>query len=68
MLLWFAAIAAYVSSAFPATPAVIAGVDPRYGIALLTEHGWRGIAVLGSVFLAVSAICRHAIPRGPSSF
>src|ERR1700737_2907235 len=39
MLLWFA---------------VIAAVDPRYGIALLTGHGWSGIAVLGGVFLAMT--------------
>jgi hypothetical protein len=33
---------------------VIAAVDPRYGIALLTGHGWSGIAVLGGVFLAMT--------------
>ena len=33
---------------------MIAAVDPRYGIALLTGHGWRGIAVLGGVFLAMT--------------
>jgi hypothetical protein len=27
---------------------------PRHGIALLTGHGWRGIAVLGGVFLAMT--------------
>src|SRR6202022_2311041 len=39
MLLWFA---------------VLAAVDRRYGIALLTGHGWSGIAVLGGVFLAMT--------------
>jgi hypothetical protein len=33
---------------------VIAAVDPRYGMALLTGHGWSGIAVLGGVFLAMT--------------
>jgi KUP system potassium uptake protein len=33
---------------------VIAAADPRYGIALLTGHGWNGIAVLGGVFLAMT--------------
>jgi hypothetical protein len=28
--------------------------DPRYGITLLTGHGWQGIAVLGGVFLAMT--------------
>src|SRR6202045_373419 len=54
MLLWFAAIAALGIVGVSRHPAVIAAVDPRYGIALLTEHGWRGIAVLGGVFLAMT--------------
>ena len=54
MLLWFAAIAALGIVGVSRHPAVIAAVDPRYGIALLTGHGWRGIAVLGGVFLAMT--------------
>jgi KUP system potassium uptake protein len=54
MLLWFAVIAALGVSGIARYPAVIAAVDPRYGIALLTGHGWSGIAVLGGVFLAMT--------------
>ena len=54
MLLWFAVIAALGVSGICRYPAVIAAVDPRYGIALLTGHGWSGIAILGGVFLAMT--------------
>ena len=54
MLLWFAAIGALGIVGVARHPAVIAAVDPRYGIALLTGHGWRGIALLGGVFLAMT--------------
>jgi KUP system potassium uptake protein len=54
MLLWFAVIAVLGVSGISRHPAVIAAVDPRYGIALLTGHGWSGIAVLGGVFLAMT--------------
>jgi KUP system potassium uptake protein len=54
MLLWFSVIAALGVFGIFHEPAVIAAVDPRYGIALLTDHGWSGIAVLGGVFLAMT--------------
>jgi KUP system potassium uptake protein len=54
MLLWFAVIAALGVAGISRYPTVIAAVDPRYGIALLTGHGWSGIAVLGGVFLAMT--------------
>ena len=54
MLLWFVVIAALGVVGISRYPAVIAAVDPRYGIALLTGHGWSGIAVLGGVFLAMT--------------
>jgi KUP system potassium uptake protein len=54
MLLWFAVIAALGVAGISRYPAVIAAVDPRYGIALLMGHGWSGIAVLGGVFLAMT--------------
>jgi len=50
MLLWFAIIAALGVAGISRYPEVIAAVDPRYGIALLTGHGWSGIAVLGGSF------------------
>src|SRR5271167_5197140 len=54
MLLWFAVITTLGVAGIYRYPAVIAAVDPRYGIALLTGHGWSGIAVLGGVFLAMT--------------
>jgi KUP system potassium uptake protein len=54
MLLWFAVIAALGVVGISRYPAVIAAVDPRYGIALLAGHGWSGFAVLGGVFLAMT--------------
>jgi KUP system potassium uptake protein len=54
MLLWFAVIAALGVIGICRYPAVLAAVDPRYGIALLMGHGWSGIAVLGGVFLAMT--------------
>ena len=54
MLLWFVVIAALGIAGIFRYPEVIAAVDPRYGIALLTGHGWSGIAVLGGVFLAMT--------------
>ena len=54
MQLWFAAIAVLGIVGVSRHPTVIAAVDPRYGIALLTGHGWRGIALLGGVFLAMT--------------
>jgi KUP system potassium uptake protein len=54
MLLWFAVIAVLGVAGICRQPAVIAAVDPRYGIALLTGHGWSGIAVLGGIFLAMT--------------
>jgi KUP system potassium uptake protein len=54
MLLWFLVIAALGVAGISRYPAVVAAVDPSYGIALLTGHGWSGIAVLGGVFLAMT--------------
>ena len=54
MLLWFAVIAMLGVAGISRYPEVVAAVDPRYGIALLTGHGWSGIAVLGGVFLAMT--------------
>jgi KUP system potassium uptake protein len=54
MLLWFAVIGALGVAGVARHPAVIAAVDPRHGITLLTGHGWSGIAVLGGVFLAMT--------------
>lgn len=54
MLVWFVVIAVLGVDGISRNPAVLAAVDPRYGIALLTGHGWSGIAILGGVFLAMT--------------
>src|SRR5260370_25295275 len=54
MLMWFTVIAALGVAGISRYPAVIAAVDPRYGIALVTGQGWSGIVVLGGVFLAMT--------------
>src|ERR1700688_4046251 len=46
MLIWFTVIAALGLGGIVHNPAIIVAIDPRYGIALLTAHGWSGIAVL----------------------
>ena len=35
-------------------PEVLAAVNPAFGLTYLKEHGWTSLAVLGSVFLAVT--------------
>jgi KUP system potassium uptake protein len=35
-------------------PSVLAAIDPRYGIILLTTHSMTALAILGAVFLAVT--------------
>jgi len=54
MLIWFAVIAVMGIVGIVQSPAVIAAVDPRHGIALLESGGWSGIAILGGVFLATT--------------
>jgi KUP system potassium uptake protein len=54
MLLWFAVIAALGVAGICRHPAVIAAIDPRYGLERLIRHGWSGIAILGGVFLAMT--------------
>ena len=54
MLLWFLVISALGVGGIFRNPGVIAATDPRYGIALLSGHGWSGFAVLGGVFLAMT--------------
>jgi KUP system potassium uptake protein len=54
MLVWFVVIAALGIAGILRHPGVMAAVDPLYAVAFLTEGGWRGFAVLGGVFLAVT--------------
>jgi KUP system potassium uptake protein len=54
MLLWFVVIAALGVAGIRRHPGVIAAIDPRHGISLLTGQGWSGLSVLGGVFLALT--------------
>ncbi|WP_428390186.1 potassium transporter Kup [Lichenicoccus sp.] len=54
MLLWFVTIGGLGALALLRHPEVMKAVDPRYGLDTLLEHGWGSLAVLGSVFLAVT--------------
>ena len=54
MLCWFIVIAALGVGGILRHPDVLAAMDPQYAIAFLTQNGWRGFAVLGGVFLAIT--------------
>jgi KUP system potassium uptake protein len=54
MLVWFAVIAVLGIGGIIRYPAVLAAVDPRHGIQFLAQGGWKGFAILGSVFLAMT--------------
>lgn len=54
MLVWFACIAVLGIRGVIQHPSVLAAIDPRYGLRLLIERRWSGVAVLGGVFLAIT--------------
>ncbi|HWB50005.1 MAG TPA: KUP/HAK/KT family potassium transporter [Stellaceae bacterium] len=54
MLTWFVVVALLGAAGIVRHPTVLAAVDPRHGIKFLAEGGWKGFAILGSVFLAVT--------------
>jgi len=54
MLLWFGTIALLGASQVVRYPQVLAAVNPVYGVALLVRHPGISLAVLASVFLAVT--------------
>jgi KUP system potassium uptake protein len=54
MLLWFLTIAILGLVGVVQHPQVLVAVNPAYGFALLTTHGFAGFAVLGGVFLALT--------------
>ena len=54
MLLWFASISLLGIRGILMHPAVIAALDPRYGIALFGRDGTAGFLVLGGVVLVVT--------------
>jgi len=54
MALWFATIAVLGLSGVVQHPAVLAAIDPRYGLSYLFSGGLAGFLVLGAVFLCVT--------------
>jgi KUP system potassium uptake protein len=54
MAVWFLVLAAAGGLQLIIAPAVLAAVNPGYGIQFLATHGWTGFLVLGSVFLALT--------------
>jgi KUP system potassium uptake protein len=54
MFVWFIAMALMGISGIVQHPAVIAALDPHYGLAYLFSHGFSGFLVLGGVFLCVT--------------
>jgi len=54
MLLWFVLIGLVGVRSIVMTPSVLLALSPHYGVAFLVGHGWHGLAILGSVFLAVT--------------
>lgn len=53
-LLWFLALAGMGLPYIVQEPSVLRGLNPVYGVSLLTHHGLTGFAILGSVFLVVT--------------
>ena len=54
MILWFLVLAISGAAAIAMRPEVLAAVDPRYGITLLVHRPTVALAILGSVFLALT--------------
>ncbi|HTQ33942.1 MAG TPA: KUP/HAK/KT family potassium transporter [Stellaceae bacterium] len=54
MLTWFLVIAVLGIGGIIRHPGVLAAVDPLRGIWFLAHGGWKGLAILGGVFLAMT--------------
>jgi KUP system potassium uptake protein len=54
MILWFVAIGVLGLTGVVRHPAVLAALDPRYGLDYLFGHGLTGFLVLGGVFLCAT--------------
>ncbi|HTJ63036.1 MAG TPA: KUP/HAK/KT family potassium transporter [Alphaproteobacteria bacterium] len=54
MILWFGTIGTLGFIEIMRTPAVLAAVDPRYAIHLLTHGGKNVLAIVGAAFLALT--------------
>jgi KUP system potassium uptake protein len=54
MIAWFGVIGALGLFEIVREPRILAAANPWFGARLLFDHGYRGFAVLGAVFLAVT--------------
>jgi KUP system potassium uptake protein len=54
MLVWFIVIGLLGIVGIVRQPAVLAAIDPRHGALFLVHGGWKGFAILGGVFLALT--------------
>jgi KUP system potassium uptake protein len=54
MIVWFATISVLGVVSILHTPAVVASINPWYGLQFLIHNRWLGFKVMGSVFLAVT--------------
>ena len=54
MLVWFVVIAVAGVRGIAMRPAVLAALNPWWGLRFMIDNGWHGFFLLGSVFLAVT--------------
>jgi KUP system potassium uptake protein len=54
MLVWFLAIGTIGLRWLVVEPRVLLAIDPRHGVDLLLNNGYRGFAIIGLVFLCVT--------------
>ena len=54
MIVWFAVIGLAGLPHIFQSPEILQALNPAYGLDLITDHGWTGFHVLGSVFLVLT--------------
>jgi KUP system potassium uptake protein len=54
MLLWFGVSATLGLGAITQTPAILEALNPVYAVRLLLQHGFACLAIIGTVFLALT--------------
>jgi len=54
MLVWFAVLAVLGIWGIAQRPRILLALNPFYGVAVLSDGSWRGVIMLGAVFLAVT--------------
>jgi KUP system potassium uptake protein len=54
MLVWFIVIGCLGIAGIVRHPAVLAAINPAEGVLFLAHGGWKGFAILGGVFLALT--------------